>query len=510
MKKNKSILSNERLFNNIRSLIFSNNHAESEKLLNNYLKDNKFDGHAWSLRSLQLLTLGNGTLAFDAANIAIKISPNIIEAYTFRGSALMMLFRYEEALLDYDEVVNVEPSSNAYYNKGNALYKLGKFNDSILSLEMALSNSPANTNAITLLGLVNQALGHPNEALKYFNNALSIDSNAADAHYNRGLLYLKYENFKNGWEDYAWRLKWNVTIRVGQSNSINKIFPEWQGQQCSKPILVTPEQGLGDQIFYAGLLTDLQAHIPGSTVCIDQRLITLLSRSFPNLFFLSPDQFNLINPANYNYSYQLHLGSLGKFFRNEFSDFVNIKSSYLVAESNQISFFREKIDSTSKKKLVCGLSWRSKNQEFGISKSISLNELLPILSHPNIQFVDLQYDDTSSERSLLESNHKINIKKYQDLDNFNDIDDLAALISACDLVVTVSNTTAHLASALGKTTLVLLPNSHTLFWYWHLDRDTSPWYPNSTLLRQVTPGDWTNVVELASKAIDAFSVQFLS
>ena len=87
MKKNKSILSNERLFNNIRSLIFSNNHAESEKLLNNYLKDNKFDVHAWTLRSLQLLTLGNGTLAFDAANIAIKISPNIIEAYTFRGSA---------------------------------------------------------------------------------------------------------------------------------------------------------------------------------------------------------------------------------------------------------------------------------------------------------------------------------------------------------------------------------------------------------------------------------------
>jgi len=494
----------------IKQLIISGDLTESEDLLNIYLKENQIDSNAWSLRSLHLLVQRKGSLAFDAANIAIKISPNFIEAYSYRGSALMQLFRYEEALLDYDKVLDIQPTSNAYYNKGNALYKLGNFYDSVFSLEKSLSISPFNTNAITLLGILYQSLGQPIKALTYYNKALNINPNAADAHYNKGLLNLKYENFKDGWDGYSWRLKWEITRQIGQSNSIKKIFPDWQGQFCNMPILVTPEQGLGDQIFYAGFLTDLQAHIPGSTVCIDQRLITLLSRSFPDLIFLSPEQFNLINPKDYKYSYQIHLGSLGKFFRNKLNDFNNVKSGYLLADSYKISYYRNKLYSKINNKLVCGLSWRSKNQEIGVSKSILINELLPILSQPNIQFIDLQYDDTSGERSLLESNHNIYIEKYQDLDNFNDIDDLGALISACDIVVTVSNTTAHLASALGKTTIVLLPNSHSLFWYWHLNRNTSPWYPNSILLRQVTPGDWKDVIEMAKKAIDAFSDQLFS
>ena len=46
-----------------------------------------------------------------------------------------------------------------------------------------------------------------------------------------------------------------------------------------------------------------------------------------------------------------------------------------------------------------------------------------------------------------------------EIDNFNDIDGLAALIQACDVIVTVSNTTAHLAAALGKPVLIMLPFS---------------------------------------------------
>ena len=74
------------------------------------------------------------------------------------------------------------------------------------------------------------------------------------------------------------------------------------------------------------------------------------------------------------------------------------------------------------------------------------------------------------------------------------LDGLAALIAACDVVVTVSNTTAHLAGALGVPTLLMLPYSRGSLWYWHEGRDDSPWYPSIRIVRQRSPGDWDDVV----------------
>ena len=52
----------------------------------------------------------------------------------------------------------------------------------------------------------------------------------------------------------------------------------------------------------------------------------------------------------------------------------------------------------TKKKFICGLSWISKNEDIGEKKSISLEILKPILSMENIEFLDLQYNDTNDER----------------------------------------------------------------------------------------------------------------
>ena len=51
----------------------------------------------------------------------------------------------------------------------------------------------------------------------------------------------------------------------------------------------------------------------------------------------------------------------------------------------------------------------------------------------------------------------------------------------------------RLAGALGQRTWVML--SHSPDWRWMLQRDDSPWYPNSRLFRQPTAGDWVSVVE---------------
>ena len=68
------------------------------------------------------------------------------------------------------------------------------------------------------------------------------------------------------------------------------------------------------------------------------------------------------------------------------------------------------------------------------------------------------------------------------IDKFYDLDGLAALISACDHIVSIDNVTVHLAGALGQATRVLLP--FACDWRWMVDRSDSPWYPEMTLYRQ--------------------------
>ena len=141
---------------------------------------------------------------------------------------------------------------------------------------------------------------------------------------------------------------------------------------------------------------------------------------------------------------------------------------------------------------------------------MSLESLAPLLKSSGAEFIDLQYGDTSAERASLQSDHGLLVNKLDDVDSFHDIDTLAALISACDIIVTVSNTTAHLAAALGKPVIVMLPESPSLFWYWHIDRSDSPWYPSAVLLRQTQAGDWTEVIATASAALTEFIGAFRS
>ena len=61
-----------------------------------------------------------------------------------------------------------------------------------------------------------------------------------------------------------------------------------------------------------------------------------------------------------------------------------------------------------------------------------------------------------------------------------------------DVVISVDTSVAHLASALGKETWVLLPYAPD--WRWLLDRQDSPWYQSVSLYRQDEQRDWNNVL----------------
>ena len=82
-----------------------------------------------------------------------------------------------------------------------------------------------------------------------------------------------------------------------------------------------------------------------------------------------------------------------------------------------------------------------------------------------------------------------------------DFADTAAIISLLDVVVSVDTAVAHLAGALGKPVVILLP--HAADFRWMRDRDDTPWYPTAKLLRQPAFGDWDSVIARVGERVAA-------
>jgi ADP-heptose:LPS heptosyltransferase len=115
-----------------------------------------------------------------------------------------------------------------------------------------------------------------------------------------------------------------------------------------------------------------------------------------------------------------------------------------------------------------------------------------------IDLLNLQYGDVDKDIQNVRSNN-IFINQIDEIDNMEDIDGLASLISVCDFVVTISNVIAHIAGSLGIKTYLLLPYSNGSLWYWHDDHDHSLWYPSIHIFRQDESRNWLTVIHELSE-----------
>ena len=257
--------------------------------------------------------------------------------------------------------------------------------------------------------------------------------------------------------------------------------------EANKKVLVWAEQGIGDQVLYSSMLEDfskLKKH--KVTVSIDERLISLYQRSFKDIDFIS--QKRIISDKDFDY--QLPMGDLGLFVRNKIDQFKNQKT-FLIADQKKIKFLGNNLKKVNKKNI--GLSWTSNNNDF-LDKSVNLSDFKNVFYEFDYQYINLEYVDNSNEIIEARKKYQISFNDTKNIDKFNDLDSLAALISACDIVITISNVTAHFAGALGIKTILLAPYGLGQIWYWS-DDSYSKWYPNLKILKQKVPYDWSNVME---------------
>lgn len=135
---------------------------------------------------------------------------------------------------------------------------------------------------------------------------------------------------------------------------------------------------------------------------------------------------------------------------------------------------------TKGEKLKIGIRWSGNPQfEHEQNRRFPVEPLLALSEIPGTQFFSFQRDTDLRELP----------RNITDLSLFlGDWEDTAAALSCMDLVITSCTSVAHLSSALGKETWIIVPILP--YYVWAYPGDTSPWYDSVRLFRQTTFGDW--------------------
>lgn len=465
----------------------------------NYLDANSCYSQAIQLEPNYVEAINNRGLTFlkreqyiEALNdfdSALIIKKDYVDYINNKSIALLKLGRVNDALLQasYAEILNPK-SIYAHINKANAFIQLFKFDKALLCLEIAKKLDSNNAEIYISLAFLYEQKKEFIPAIENYKLALSLDPNLHQASFNLSVLFLSQLNFNEGWDLYESREKRREYI---YKSSPQKIYLD-KFPQDGESVLIHHEQGIGDQILFLNMLYDLSILNHNFIISVDPRLLPIFERSFPKFKFIS----NQIKIDESSFKYHILMGSLGKIFRGDLICFEP-KNTYLLSNAIKTNSLKSLIN--KKSKFLCGLSWKSSNQKIGNLKSISLENLLPLLKLPNFEFINLQYGETRDEVNSIATKFNINIKDIDSIDKFNDLDTLFSLVDSCDLIITSSNVTAHIAGALRKNTYVLTPFAHGKIWYWHEYNGKNLWYPTVKIINQSSFSDWdSSVAQLAS------------
>ena len=117
-------------------------------------------------------------------------------------------------------------------------------------------------------------------------------------------------------------------------------------------------------------------------------------------------------------------------------------------------------------------------------------------------FHSLQYNANTEEVAALARRLGRPIYSDRDGDPMKDLDRQAAQIAALDLVISIDNTTVHMAGAVGTECWTILPVGSD--WRWGDAERETPLYKSMRLFRNRHIGHWSGVVLDVAEALQAW------
>lgn len=436
------------------------------------------------IRGALRLRRGEPQEAIPSLRRARQLRPDDVAAATALASALSGCGQYEaaESTLRFAEAAHPD-DADVLGLLCPVLNALNKTDEALLYGQKALALAPDSALAHNNMGTVYHTQWRLAEAERHFRRAVELEpqsalklSNLAALLWDRGAtresldlyerareldpenpvinLNLAFGLMSAGMVGRAWT-HYEFGLRQGQRRALFPVdlpFLEAGEAPDGKRILVRSEQGVGDVVLFASVLPDLIARAGHCLIECRAKLVPLLARSFPQATVLAEEDVRSLTPNSAER--QVMLGSLPLRTRTTLEQFP-VPHRYLVPDPARVDGFRRTLPG----KIKVALLWRGGVQADtpkNMLDYLTLAQLAPVLTLPGLTFISAQYDTKgNAARQEIEAARAafgVEIHVCDGLDPFEDLDGVAALLEACDLVLGPKTTTLHIAGGLGKPT----------------------------------------------------------
>ncbi len=315
--------------------------------------------------------------------------------------------------------------------------------------EKVLVKNPNDNTAKLNIAHLYQVQGDYDKAIPMYQAILREKSDAAQASINLGLILIATGKLEDGFRVFNNRFD-NMKFKFNQLN--------WQGESLiGKKVLIRKEQGIGDQIESAWYFKWLNQIDVDATVQVDERLIPLLSRSFPKFKYVTFSDEYINNTQFDSYDFQVLQKSLGLVYFPKIEEAAKgdkfTEQGYLKADPKLLQHWTEKVNQLPNRPTI-GVAWRSgfinrtrKNYY------LSVKEVCDLFKDIDANVINLQYSFNQAELTYLREHLGDRFVHFDDIDLKDDQDALAALIKSVDMVFTAPTAVYDLCGAVGKRTL---------------------------------------------------------
>ena len=390
------------------------------------------------------------------------------------------------------KAVSLAPHLAASHNAlSNAYADLERDPDALRCAQRAAWLAPSRVELLLNLSMAYKAVGRLRDAELTLRASLKRNPDDAAAHLSLATTLLIGGHLREGLAEFEWRDATNETYY--------KIlpFPKWDGRPLlAETLLVWGDQGVGDQIMFSQYIREALKRAPNMLVECDPRLASIMRRTYPEVQVLERRPENIDALSQQKLAAQIAMCSLPHALGLDKTS-LQSRGPYLVPDPARVAANAERLRQAGEGPKI-GIAWRSLKDTPHLRRHHTrLTDWGSILRTPDICFVNLQYGDRSVEIAEAEARFGADIAQFKDIDMFNDLEELLALSSQLDLVLSTATTAYMLAAAAGVEIWLLMSRlNYRLF-----GADKDYLCSRSRAFIRMPGETWTPAIEALAKAL---------
>ena len=450
------------------------------------LSDEPENAEVWDLLGVLFCQAQKYEESENCIQKAIKIEPrmyyleNLARLYYSKGD-------FQKAVSLYEDIAKYSPTYENFFHLAMAYKDSGNLAKAVQAYNKSLEINPDGYESYFNLAYLAMNENNTYKAVEYYKKTIELNPDDWESTYYLALAQMQIKDYKDGLKNFEARLCKKSAI-VSQEKiypHLMKERPEWKGEDLKDKVLFTYyEAGYGDMLMLYRFMPILTSMAKKVIIKPQRELAPLFRENSYGAEVLEIFDFE----SEIDFDYHIPFLSV-PYVLKAYEDnlFIHHDDGYLKANPAKVQYYKDRYFNNDKFKI--GIKWQG-NTFYDKQRVLHVEDFYRLFELPNTKFYSCQTLEGSEEFEKFKD-------KYDVVDlgsTFSNFSDTAGALDNMDLIISNDTSLVHLAGAMNKPCMVLLPYIYN--WRWHMDLSRCDWYDSVKIYRQSSPGNWQSVFDL--------------